>query len=91
MVKSKGMSWSTHVSRLGRGGERNAYRILMVKPDGKRLLGSLYVLGNDVNMDFRKIGQGGMYWIDLAQDRDRRRAFMSMTMNSGFHTIFGNS
>jgi hypothetical protein len=32
-------------------------------------------------MDFREIGWGGMDWIDLAQDRDLRRALVNTEMN----------
>jgi hypothetical protein len=47
-----------------------AYRILMGKPDGKRLLGRLRRrwVGN-INMDIREIGWNGVEWIDMAQDR----------------------
>jgi hypothetical protein len=61
------------------GEKRNAYRILVVKPEGKRLLGSLDVLGTWYRLDY------------LAQVRDRLRAFVNMGMNCGFHKIFGNS
>jgi hypothetical protein len=32
-------------------------------------------------MDLRKIGCGGMDWIDLAEDRDQWRALVSRVMN----------
>jgi hypothetical protein len=32
-------------------------------------------------MDIREIGWGGIDWIDLAQDRDWRRALVNMAMN----------
>jgi hypothetical protein len=32
-------------------------------------------------MDLRGIGWGGMDWIDLAQDRNKWRAVVSMVMN----------
>jgi hypothetical protein len=34
-----------------------------------------------IKMDLREIGWGSMDWIDLAQDRDQRRAFVNMVMN----------
>jgi hypothetical protein len=34
---SKRMRWAGHVARMGEG--RNVYRILVVKPEGKRPLG----------------------------------------------------
>jgi hypothetical protein len=37
IIKSRRMRWAGHVVR--RGEKRNAYRILMRKPEGKRPLG----------------------------------------------------
>jgi hypothetical protein len=39
MIKSRMMRWAGHVARMGE--KRNAYRILVGKPEGKRPLGSL--------------------------------------------------
>jgi hypothetical protein len=51
------------------GEKRNAYRILVRKPEGKRLLGrprrNWLVI---IKMVLREIGWGGMDWIHLAQD-----------------------
>jgi hypothetical protein len=35
--------------------------------------------------------EGGMDWIDMAQDRDRRRALVNVAMNFGFHKMRGIS
>jgi hypothetical protein len=51
------------------------------KPEGKRSLGRArrrWVL--KIETDLREIGWGGMDWIDLAQDRDRWRAFVNTVM-----------
>jgi hypothetical protein len=37
MIKSKSMGWAGHVARMGE--KRNAYRILVGKPERKRPLG----------------------------------------------------
>jgi hypothetical protein len=37
MIKSRRMRWAGHVARMGE--KRNAYRLLLGKPEGKRPLG----------------------------------------------------
>jgi hypothetical protein len=57
------------------GENRNAYRLLVGKPEGKRPLGRpRRSWMNTVKMDLREIGWDGMNWIDLAQVRDQWRA-----------------
>jgi hypothetical protein len=49
------------------GHKRNAYRILVGKPEGTRPLGRpKHSWVDNINMDLRKIGWNGMDWIDLA-------------------------
>jgi hypothetical protein len=36
---------------------------------------------DNIKMDFREIGWGGMDWIDLAEDRDQRKSLVNMVMN----------
>jgi hypothetical protein len=57
---------------------------LVGKPEGKRPLGRRRWEDN-IKMDFREIGWGGMDWIDLAQDSDQWRALVSRTF--GFHKM----
>jgi hypothetical protein len=62
--------------------KRNAYRILVGNPEGKRPLGRPRRRWVDNNkMDLREIGCGGADWIDLVRDRDRWRAFVNKVMN----------
>jgi hypothetical protein len=59
-----------------------AYRILVGKPEGKRPLGrSRRRWVDNIKMDLGKIGWDGMDWIELAQDRDQRRALVNMVIN----------
>jgi hypothetical protein len=63
------------------GEKRTAYRILVGKPEGKRPLGRPGSTWEDnIKMDFRETGWGGMDWIDLAQDRDQWRALVDTVM-----------
>jgi hypothetical protein len=49
------------------GDRRNAYSILVEKSEGKRQLGRPKRMWKDnIKMDFREIGWGGMDWIQLA-------------------------
>jgi hypothetical protein len=71
---------------------RNAYRILVGKPEGKRPQGRQRRTWMDnIRMDLREIGWDCMDWIDLAQDRDQCRALVNTVMNLRFHKILGNS
>jgi hypothetical protein len=64
------------------GGKRNAYRILVGKPERKRSLGRPRRRWVDnIKIDLRGTGWGGMNWIDLAQDRDQWRALVNTVMN----------
>jgi hypothetical protein len=60
------------------GEKRNAYRILVGKLEGKR---PRRRWEENIRMDLREIGWGGMNWIDLAQDRDQWRALVNTAMN----------
>jgi hypothetical protein len=64
------------------GETRNAYRILVEKPGGKRPLGrSRCRWVDNIKMDLREIGWDGMDWIELAQDRDQWMALANTVMN----------
>jgi hypothetical protein len=56
------------------GEERNVYKVLVGKLEGKRPLGRPRRRWEDgIRMDLREIGLGGVDWIRLFQDRDRWR------------------
>jgi hypothetical protein len=64
------------------GEKRNAYRILVGKPEGKMPLGRpIRRLGDNIRMDLREIGWSGTDWINLAQDRDQWRALVNTVIN----------
>jgi hypothetical protein len=68
------------VARIGE--ERNVYRVLMGKPEGKKPLGRRkYRWEDGIRMDLREIGWGSVDWIHLAQDRDRLRALVNTVIN----------
>jgi hypothetical protein len=71
-----GRAFSTNVAK------RNAYRILVGKPEGMRPLGRPRRRREDnIKMDVREIGWGAMDWIDLSQYRDEWRAVVNTLMN----------
>jgi hypothetical protein len=64
------------------GETRNAYRILVEKPERKRPLGRPRRRWVDsIKIDLGEIGRDGRDWIELAQDRDQWRALVDTVMN----------
>jgi hypothetical protein len=64
------------------GEKRNAYRLLVGKPEGKRPLGRLRRRWVDnIKIDLLEIGWGGVDWIGLAQGMDKWRALVNAVMN----------
>jgi hypothetical protein len=64
------------------GEKRNAYRILVGKPEGKRQLERpRRRWEKNIKMDLKEIGWGGMDWIDVAEDKDQWRALVNTVMN----------
>jgi hypothetical protein len=73
------MRWAGHVARIGE--TRNACRILVGKPEGKRPLGRPRRRWVDnIKMELREIGWDGVDWIELAEDRDQWRALVNTVM-----------
>jgi hypothetical protein len=64
------------------GVRRDAYRVLVEKPEGKRPLDRpRHDWENNIKMDLQNAGRGGMDWIDLTQDRNRWQALVNTVMN----------
>jgi hypothetical protein len=77
---SRRMRWAGHVARMGE--VRNAYNILVGKPEARKPLGRPRRGWEDnIKMNLREIGFGDVDWIHLAQDRDRWRALVNTIMN----------
>jgi hypothetical protein len=80
-IKSRRMRWAGHVARMGE--KRNAYSVLVGKPEERRPLGRPRRRWVDnIKMYLREIGWDGVDWVDLAQDRDHWRALVNTVMNS---------
>jgi hypothetical protein len=59
IIKSRRLRWVGHVARIG--AKRNAYRILVGNPEGKKPLGRPRLRWEDnIRMDLRDIGWGGL-------------------------------
>jgi hypothetical protein len=79
-MKARRMRWAGNVARMGE--VRGAYNILVGRPEGRIPLGiPRRRWENNIKMDLREIGFGGVDWIHWAQDRDRWRAVVNTVMN----------
>ena len=79
VIKSRRIRWAGHVARMGK--VKGAYRVLVVKPEGKRPLGRPRRRWID---NIRMGSPGGGMWvygIGLTHDRDRWRTLVSAVMN----------
>ena len=79
-LKSRRLVWAGHVARMEQS--RNAYRVLMGKPEGKRPLGRPRRRWDDnIKMVLREVGCNPGDCIHLAEDRDQWRAYVRAVMN----------
>jgi hypothetical protein len=81
-MKARIMRWARHVARMGE--KRNAYMLLVGKPEGKRPLGRprrRSVDNTSIRMDLVEVRWGYMDWIGEAQDRDKWRALANAVIN----------
>jgi hypothetical protein len=64
------------------GEKRNAYRLLVGKPEGKRPLGrSGRRWVDNIGMDLGEVGWGDVDWIGLAKDKNSWRAVVNSVLN----------
>jgi hypothetical protein len=84
MMKSRRMRWTGYVARMGE--RRNAYRLLVGKPEGMN-----HWEDQDVGgwMDLVEVEWDDVDWIGLAQNRDRWTALVNSVLTFGFHTMLG--
>jgi hypothetical protein len=69
------MRWAGLIARMGE--MRNAYRLLVGKPEGRRPLGR----PRRRWLDLVQARWGDVDWIGLAQNRDRWRALVNSILN----------
>jgi hypothetical protein len=63
------------VERIG------AYTMLVGRPEWRKPFGRPRQRWKDnIKIDLQEVGFGGMDWIELTQDRDRRRALVNAVM-----------
>jgi hypothetical protein len=61
------------------GGDERCIQGFGGKPEGKRPRGRpRRRCQDDIKMELQEVGWAGVFWIDLAQDRDRRWALVNV-------------
>jgi hypothetical protein len=75
---------------MGEG--RVVHTVLVGKPEGKRQLGRpRRRWENNIKMELEEVGGGCGDWMELAQDRDKWRALVSMVKNFRVPKMRGSS
>jgi hypothetical protein len=79
MSKSRRMRWIGHVALMGRRGKHIGH---WWESQKERPLGRLrHRWVDNIKIDIRHVGWGGIDWIDLTQDRDQWQALVNTEMN----------
>jgi hypothetical protein len=80
IIKSRRMRWAGHVAPKGE--KRNAYRLLVGKPEGKRPLGRpRRRWADNIGMDLGEVGWSDVDWIGVARNKNRWRAVVNLVLN----------
>ena len=80
VIKSRKMRWPGQIADMGES--RGVYRVLMGRPEGQRPLGRPWCRWEANNkMNIQEVECAGLDWIDLAHDRYRWLALVSVVMN----------
>jgi hypothetical protein len=80
IMKARRMRWARHEARMWE--KRNAYRLLVGKPEGWRPLGRpRRKWFHYIRMDLVEVGWSDVDWIGLTQDRYRWRALVNSVLN----------
>jgi hypothetical protein len=80
IIKSMRMRWAEHVALIGE--KKNAYRLLVGRPEERRSLGRpRHRWVDNIRMDLGEVRWSDVDWIGLAQDMDKWRALVNAAMN----------
>jgi hypothetical protein len=80
IIRLRRMRWADHVARMGE--QKNAYRLLVGNPEGKRPLGRPRRRWVDnIRMDLGDVGWYDVDWIGLAKDRNSWRSVVNSVLN----------
>ena len=79
-LKSRRLRWAGHVARMEQS--KNAYRVLVGKPEGKIPLGRPRRRWEEsIKMNWNEMSCVPGDWIALAEDRGQWRAYVRAVMN----------
>ena len=80
VFKSRRMRLEGHVACVGE--RRGLYRVLVAKPEAKKLLWRTRRRWEDnIKIDLQELVCRGMDWIDLTEDKNRWQALVNAVMN----------